>query len=77
MNKSRKRRLITSNTYKFSSVAPIIGSLINKLPILAYFLFIGIGTLSMVVADYLLIKFFGGLLVVKKPYLIQTLRLTL
>ena len=31
----------------------------------------------MLVADYLLVKFFGGLLVVKKPYLIQTLRLTL
>ena len=62
----------------YTSVAPIIGSLIgNYVPILAYFLFIGIGTLSMLVADYLLIKFFGGLLVVKKPYLIQTLRLTL
>ena len=33
--------------------------------------------LGMLVAHYLLIKFFGGLLVVKKPYLIQRLRLTL
>ena len=45
----------------YIGVAPIIGSLID------------IGLFF----DYLLIKFFGGLLVVKKPYLIQTLRLTL
>ena len=35
------------------------------------------GLFLSLVADYLLIKCFGGLLVVKKPYLIQTLRLTL
>ena len=51
----------------FYSVAPIIGSL--KISVSAH--------LGMLVADYLLIKFLGGLLVVKKPYLIQTLRLTL
>ena len=45
----------------YISVAPIISSLID------------IGLFF----DYLLIKLFGGLLVVKKPYLIQTLRLTL
>ena len=59
-----------------SSVALIIGSLIGNHQYWLIFCLIGISTLSMLVADYLLIKFFGGFLVVKKPYLIQTLSYT-
>ena len=59
------------------SVAPIIGSLIGNHRYRLIFCLSVSAHLGMLVADYLLIKFFGGLLVVKKPYLTQTLRLTL
>ena len=59
------------------SVAPIIGSLIGNHQYWHIFCLSVSAHLGMLVADYLLIKFFGGLLVVKKPYLIQTLRLTM
>ena len=59
------------------SVAPIIGSLIGNHRYWLIFCLSVSAHLGMLVADYLLIKFFGSLLVVKKPYLIQTLRLTL
>ena len=68
---------MTAFLFKVSSVAPIIGSLIGNHRYLLIFCLSVSAHLGMLVVDYLLIKFFGGLLVVKKPYLIQTLRLTL
>ena len=59
-----------------TNVALIISSLIGNHQYSLFCLSV-LAHLGMLVADYLLIKFFGGLLVVKKPYLIQTLRLTL
>ena len=75
------KEIETITSRLLNSVVPIFGSLIGNH---RYWLIFCLSApaqaqahLGMLVADYLLIKFFSGLLVVKKPYLIQTLRLTL